>query len=138
MLQVLHFHGTVINYAERLDEEIIQHLKHSHSQETAEDAQRSSSSTRPAPRRGTCVTWGLAPPGALIQAPCCLTAAAPRQQHPAAYTTLGTPIRGSDQKKTPRHHFCPEARLSPCWPRGAEPSPAPSAPIYVRSVLYFQ
>lgn len=64
----------------------------------------------------------------------------PRKQHPAAYSTLGTPIRGSDQekKKTPQHHFCPEARLSPGWPRGAEPSPAPSAPTHLRSLLYFQ
>lgn len=27
----------------------------------------------------------------------------PRKQHPAAYTTLGTPIRGSDQKKKTHH-----------------------------------
>lgn len=134
MLQVLHFHSTVINYAERLDEEIIQHLnaEKSFSQETAEDAQRSPSSTHPAPRRGTWVTWGFAPPGALIQAPCCL---------PASSTQLLTPPWGPPsgaQTRKITHHFCPEARLSPGWPRGAEPSPAPSAPIYVRSVLYFQ
>lgn len=61
ILQVLHFHSTVINYAERLDEEIIQHFKHSRSQETASDAQQSPSSTHPAPRRGTWVTRGFVP-----------------------------------------------------------------------------
>lgn len=109
---MLHFHSTVINYAERLDEEIIQHFKHSRSQETAKDAQQSPSSTHPAPRRGTRVTRGFAPPGALLQAPRCLLSST------QLLTAPWGPSSGAQTRKKPT--------MASLLPRGeAEPRLAP-------------